>query len=151
MKVSWVWVAQAAFCFSLSWIVATTLFGALRLGIKPSLASALIVAPLLLILALCLLGFRSTVNRFNEALGPRKAPAQSEGFQSRVPWSLALLIAVYGGLAWVAAGTAIGEFLVFMLFSFPGWIFMMSALIILTLWLIVDLSNRNQTELLPLP
>ena len=148
MKVSWVWVAQAAVYVGLSWIVVTTIVGAFGLGFKPSLDSLSIATPLLLILMLCLIGLRSIVNRFSEALGPRKAQKQREDFQSRVPWSLALLIAVYGGLVWVAAGTTIGEFLVFMLFSLPGLIFVLASLLILTLWLIADLSNRNQTELL---
>lgn len=145
MRVSWQWVAQAAFYFGIAWIAATTLIGVFLLGLKFSLASAFFVAPFLLILGLCLLGLRDIVTRFNEAFGPRKTQRQGKGFPGRVSWASVALIAVYGALAWMAAGTAIGEFLVFMTFSLAGVVVVLAALLILTLCLLANLQNRKQS------
>ena len=147
MRVSWVWVAQAAVYFGIAWVVATGLIGVFLLGLNLSLASAFFAAPFLLILALCLLGLRDIVNRLNETLSPRKAQRRSSGFQMKVSWQWVALIVPYGGLAWIAADTAIGEFLAFLMFSSVGLIFLLSALLILSLCLITSLTNRNQAEL----
>ena len=147
MRVSWQWVALAAVYLGFAWIATTTLIGAFLLGLKLSLASAFFVAPFLLILALCLIGLRGIVNRFNETFDSRKTQRQGKGFQARWSWPLVALIAVYGALAWMVAGTAIGEFLVFLTFSLAGVIVVLAVLIILTLCLIANLQNRNRAEL----
>ena len=151
MRVSWVWVAQVAIYFGSAWIVVTTLIGAFFLGLKPSLFSAFFVGPLLLILALCLIGLCYIVNQFNETFGPRKTQTQGKGFPVRVSWTLMSLVAVYGVLAWMAAGTVVGEFLVVLMFSLGGVVVLLAALLILTLCLIANLQNRKQAELNPSP
>ena len=127
--------------------MATALIGAFLLGLELTLASAFFVTPFLLILALCLLGLRDIANRPNEICGPQKALRQGKSFKIRVSWQWVVLIAPYGCLAWIAAGTAIGEFLAFLMFSSVGLIFVLSALLILSLCLIANLTNRNQPEL----
>ena len=147
MKVSWQLVALAAVYFGIAWIVATTLIGAFFLGLKFSLASVFFVAQFLLILGLCLLGLRDITNRLNETSSPRKAQRRGLGSLVKISWQWMALIAAYGGLAWVVAGTAVGEFLVFLMFSLVGLIFLMFALFILTLGLISNSSTRKQGDL----
>ena len=128
--------------------MATTLIGAFLLGLKLTFSSVSFLTPFLLILALCLVGLRDIANRLNETCGPRKALRQGKGFKIRVSWQWVALIAPYGCLAWIVAGTAVGEFLIFLMFSSSiGLIFLLLALIILSLCLIANLTNRNQAEL----
>lgn len=147
MRVSWVWVAQVAIYFGAVWIVVTTLIGVFLLGLKPSLASAFFVAPFLIILVLCLIGLRDIVNQFNETFVPRKTQTEGKGFPVRVSWTLVALIAIYGVLAWMAAGTVVGKFLVSLTFSLAGVVVLLAALLILTLCLIANFQNRKQAEL----
>ena len=147
MKVSWQWVALAAVYFGIAWVVATALIGAFFLGLKfSSLLSVFFVAQFLIILTLCLLGLRDIMNRLNETYSPRKVQRQGIGYRVKIPWQWTALIAPYGCLAWIAAATDIGEFLVSLMFSSIGLIFVLSALPILSLSLFANLTNRNQSE-----
>ena len=147
MRVSWVWVAMAAIYFVSAWIVATTLIGVFLAGLNLSLASVLFVAPFLLIPPLCLLGFLDIANRFNEAFGSRKTQRQVGSFQMRISWRWVAIIAIYGSLAWITARTAVGEFLVSLVFSLVGMIFLLCVLLILTLSLICNIRNRREAEI----
>ena len=147
MRVSWVWVAMAAIYFVSAWIVATALIGAFLAGLNFSLASASFVAPYLLILPLCFLGFLDIANRFNKAFGSRKRQRQVRRFQMRISWQWVALIAIYGSLAWITARTAAGEFLLFLMFSLVGMIFLLCVLLVLTLSLIGNFRNRGEAEL----
>ena len=89
------------------------------------------------------LGFLDIANRFNKAFGSRKRQRQVRRFQMRISWQWVALIAIYGSLAWITARTAAGEFLLFLMFSLVGMIFLLCVLLVLTLSLIWQLSKSG--------
>ena len=134
MKVSWQWVALGAVYLGLAWSATTIISTAFLLGFKPSPLGLIPLLNVLLILVLCLIGIYDIRNRFSRVLGP--GPVRFGGARLIEPVLWLAYAITFVGLAWSAADTVIGMFLLSVVFSSLFFGLVVSLFILLALALL---------------
>ena len=115
MKVSWQWVALGAIYIGLAWSATTIISTAFLLNFRPYGSGLIPLLLVLMILGLSLIGIYDIRNRFSKVFGP--GPVRYGGARLKEPALWAAYAITLIGLAWGAANTAVGMFLLSVLYS----------------------------------
>ena len=136
MKVSWQWVALGAVYVGLAWGATTIISTAFLLNVTPYGLGLIPLLLVVMILVLCLVGIYDIRNRFSKVFGP--GPVKFGGTRIKEPVLWLAYAIIFIGLAWSAADTAVGMFLLSVVYSslFFGLVLLLTIQLVLAWYLI---------------